>query len=174
MALTNRQRASKTVGPANRAATRTLPRLRNQSTSRAFPVLPVSRYSPSRSDGLVPPPAPTNCIVERRNQRDLGFDLCVHHDIGSRDGNSWMSNRTSLPPVPSPRKRAPGLRKPAHTFCNASSASPVDRSTSTCRLLPCASMVTIAAKPFTRRCHMASGMPNSIKCTSSTFSTVRA
>jgi hypothetical protein len=55
-----------------------------------------------------------------------------------------------------------------------SRTSPVAFSTSACRLLPCASMVTIAAKFFTRMCHMASGIPNSIRCTPTTFSTLRA
>lgn len=57
---------------------------------------------------------------------------------------------------------------------SVANTSPVACSTFACRLLPCASIVTMAMKPFTRRCHMASGMPNSNKCTPSTFSTVRA
>src|SRR3954465_9827291 len=52
-----------------------------------------------------------------------------------------------------------------YTFCNDSSASPVAASTSACRLLPCASIVTIAAKSCTSKCHIASGIPNSIRCT---------
>jgi hypothetical protein len=62
----------------------------------------------------------------------------------------------------------------SQTDCSCSSWSAVDFSTSACRLFPCASMVTIAGKLFTRRCHMASGIPNSIRFTSSTSSTVRA
>ncbi len=42
-------------------------------------------------------------------------------------------------------------------------------STSACRLLPCASMVTMTGKSLTEMCHMASGMPNSRKSTPSTF-----
>src|SRR3982750_3955380 len=61
-----------------------------------------------------------------------------------------------------------------HTFCNSASDSPVAFSTSACRLLPCASIVTIAAKFFTRMCHIASGTPNSIRCTPFTSSIVRA
>ena len=61
-----------------------------------------------------------------------------------------------------------------HTFSSAARASPVSFSTSACRLLPCASIVTIAMKSRTRRCHIASGIPNSIRCTPSTFSIVRA
>ncbi len=61
-----------------------------------------------------------------------------------------------------------------HASCNAASAAPVLVSMSACRLWPCASIVTIAAKPFTRMCHIASGMPNSIRCTPRTCSTVRA
>jgi hypothetical protein len=61
-----------------------------------------------------------------------------------------------------------------HAGCNCSSAVPVVFSTSACRLLPCASMVTMAGKPFTRRCHIASGIPNSIRLTSRTSSTVLA
>ena len=57
---------------------------------------------------------------------------------------------------------------------NPASASAVAFSTSACRLLPCASMVTMVRKSFTRRCHMASGTPNSSRCTPSTFSTAWA
>jgi hypothetical protein len=42
-------------------------------------------------------------------------------------------------------------------------ASPVIFSTSACRLLPAASIVTMAAKRLARTCHIASGMPNSIR-----------
>src|SRR3954465_10521075 len=59
-----------------------------------------------------------------------------------------------------------------HAFCNAANDSPVCASTSACRLFPCASIVTIAAKFFTRKCHIASGIPNSISDTPSTSSTV--
>lgn len=41
-------------------------------------------------------------------------------------------------------------------------------STSAWSELPCASIVTMAGKSVTRRCHMASGMPNSSRFTSST------
>jgi hypothetical protein len=41
---------------------------------------------------------------------------------------------------------APMPVAPNHTFCNASIRSPVSRSTSACKLLPWASIVTIAAK----------------------------
>ncbi len=61
-----------------------------------------------------------------------------------------------------------------YTVCNSCSDSPVDFSISACRLLPCASMVTMAAKLFTFRCHIASGMPSSNRFTSITCSTVRA
>ena len=47
-------------------------------------------------------------------------------------------------------------------------------SISLCRLFPCASIVTIAGKSLTRRCHIASGVPNSSSDTSSTPSIVRA
>ena len=47
-------------------------------------------------------------------------------------------------------------------------------STSACSEFPCASIVTIAGKSFTRRCHIASGIPNSRRFTSSTCSTQRA
>src|SRR5688500_6389982 len=60
-------------------------------------------------------------------------------------------------------------RLQAHSWmricCNCSNASPVSRATPACRLLPCASIVTIAMKRFTRRCHIASGIPKSIQCT---------
>ena len=56
-----------------------------------------------------------------------------------------------------------------YTLCNAANFPPVSFSTSACRLLPCASIVTIAAKSRTRRCHIASGIPNSISSTPSTF-----
>src|SRR5437588_1282195 len=44
------------------------------------------------------------------------------------------------------------------TCCSDSSASPVARSTSACSEFPCASIVTIAAKFFTFKCHIASGI----------------
>jgi hypothetical protein len=56
----------------------------------------------------------------------------------------------------------------------SASAWPVASSTPAWRLLPWASMVTMVRKFFTRRCHIASGIPNSIKCTPTTFSIARA
>ena len=52
----------------------------------------------------------------------------------------------------------------------ASRCAPDSCSMSLCRLLPCASIVTIAGKSFTVRCHIASGVPNSSSDTPSTFS----
>ncbi len=52
---------------------------------------------------------------------------------------------------------------------NCASLAAESFSTSAWRLLPCASMVTIAAKPSTCKCHIASGMPNSMKSTLFTF-----
>ncbi|PWW07129.1 hypothetical protein DFQ01_10221 [Paenibacillus cellulosilyticus] len=46
---------------------------------------------------------------------------------------------------------------------NCSSFSRELCSTSACRLLPCESIVTMAAKPSVCRCHIASGMPNSLR-----------
>ena len=43
----------------------------------------------------------------------------------------------------------------------AARCSPDSCSMSLCRLLPCASIVTIAGKSLTVRCHIASGVPNS-------------
>jgi hypothetical protein len=65
---------------------------------------------------------------------------------------------------------------PLHSqaFCSASRAEPLSCSTAACRLLPCASMVTIAANPSTRNCHIASGIPNSSRFTPRTSRTVRA
>ncbi|QFT87887.1 hypothetical protein FIU87_04395 [Bacillus sp. THAF10] len=51
---------------------------------------------------------------------------------------------------------------------NCASFSSEDFSTSACRLLPWESMVTTAVNPSTLRCHIASGIPNSIKSTPST------
>ena len=48
-------------------------------------------------------------------------------------------------------------------------ARPTRCSTSLCRLLPCASIVTIAGKSSTVRCHIASGVPNSSSDTPSTL-----
>ena len=65
-------------------------------------------------------------------------------------------------------------------FTNSPSPPTVSRcfpdscSISLCRLFPCASMVTIAGKSLTRRCHIASGVPNSSSDTSSTPSIDRA
>ena len=60
-------------------------------------------------------------------------------------------------------------------FLRASRALlPDSASTSLCRLLPCASMVTIAGKSRTCRCHIASGVPNSVSDTPSTRSIQRA
>lgn len=56
----------------------------------------------------------------------------------------------------------------------SSRCAAVSRSTAACRLFPCASMVTIAAKSCTCRCHMASGIPKSSRCTPSTLSIERA
>ncbi len=64
--------------------------------------------------------------------------------------------------------------RPRYTTSSAASSAPVAFSTSACKLLPCASMVTIAANPFTRSRHIASGIPNSIRYTPGTSSTVRA
>ncbi len=61
-----------------------------------------------------------------------------------------------------------------HAFCNSARCAPVSFSTSACKLLPCASMVTMATKLLTRRCHIASGIPKSIRCTPSTRSIDRA
>jgi hypothetical protein len=51
---------------------------------------------------------------------------------------------------------------------NFASSAPEDFSTSACMLLPRASIVTITGKSLTRRCHIASGMPNSRKSTPDT------
>ena len=56
----------------------------------------------------------------------------------------------------------------------SSRCSPVSCSTLACRLFPCASIVTIAAKSCTCRCHMASGIPKSSRFTPSTLSIERA
>jgi hypothetical protein len=50
------------------------------------------------------------------------------------------------------------------SFCND------DFSTCSCRLFPWESIVTTAVKPLTRICHIASGIPNSMRSTPSTFS----
>ena len=65
-------------------------------------------------------------------------------------------------------------RCPAYPTRNASSASPVACSTTSCKLFPCASIVTIATKSVACKCHIASGTPNSIQCTPYTLSNVRA
>ena len=57
---------------------------------------------------------------------------------------------------------------------SVASTLPDSTSTSLCRLLPCASMVTIAGKSRTCRCHIASGVPNSVSDTPSTRSMQRA
>ena len=57
---------------------------------------------------------------------------------------------------------------------SASRCRPDSCSMSLCRLLPCASIVTIAGKSLTVRCHIASGVPNSSSETPSTRSIVRA
>jgi hypothetical protein len=51
---------------------------------------------------------------------------------------------------------------------NCANFSNEDLSTSACKLLPWESIVTTAVKPSTRRCHIASGIPNCIKSTPST------
>jgi hypothetical protein len=84
-------------------------------------------------------------------------------DAGSSRGRSHGGPGHGLPGRVSGRYQA-----------SFASASPVAFSTSACKLLPCASMVTMAAKFFTRRRHMDSGMPNSGRYTPSTSSTVRA
>jgi hypothetical protein len=53
---------------------------------------------------------------------------------------------------------------------NCSSFCKDDFSTCSCRLFPWESIVTTAVKPLTRMCHIASGTPNSIRSTPSTFS----
>ena len=60
------------------------------------------------------------------------------------------------------------------TVASAASFSPDACSMSLCRLFPWASIVTMAGKSVTRRCHIASGVPNSSSETPSTASTVRA
>ena len=52
---------------------------------------------------------------------------------------------------------------------SAARCSPDSCSMSLCRLLPCASMVTIAGKSSTVRCHIASGVPKSRRDTPSTL-----
>jgi site-specific recombinase XerC len=70
---------------------------------------------------------------------------------------------TELPGRQSAIVTDPCRGPPCYRVASAASSSPVAFSTSACRLLPCASMVTMAANPFTFRRHMASGMPNSIR-----------
>src|SRR5208283_1026644 len=47
------------------------------------------------------------------------------------------------------------------TGTSFSNSCPEAVSTDSCKLWPCESIVTIASKSFTLRCHIASGMPNS-------------
>lgn len=93
--------------------------------------------------------------------------------------------KTKVTP-PTPSKRAQLTRHsagparpllfpiPNYRVARPASSTAVDSSTSLCSELPCASIVTMAAKSSTSRCHMASGMPNSSQSTPATFFTVRA
>jgi hypothetical protein len=56
----------------------------------------------------------------------------------------------------------------------ASRCAPDSCSMSLCKLFPCASIVTMAGKSLTIKCHIASGVPNSSSETPSTFSIERA
>jgi hypothetical protein len=69
-----------------------------------------------------------------------------------------------------PTSTAAGLRKRQAVAGSANFASSFTDalSTSACRLLPCASIVTMTGNSFTLTCHIASGIPNSRKSTPST------
>ena len=60
------------------------------------------------------------------------------------------------------------------TYRNVSNTAPDSSSTSLCKLLPCESIVTIAGKSWTSRCHIASGVPNCMSDTPVTRSMQRA
>ena len=70
--------------------------------------------------------------------------------------------------------RGGGLARPGRPPPRATKVRDTPATTHLCRLLPCASMVTIAGKSRTSRCHIASGVPNSVSDTPSTRSMQRA